>query len=105
MAIVTFVHPDGRRTEIVAWPGESLMECAVENDIAEIRAECGGSAVCGTCHVFIDPADLVRLPPPSALESELLDGTAVPRRANSRLSCQVKVDAAGLTVHLPERQS
>ena len=40
-------------------------------------------------------------------ENDLLECTAVPRTAQSRLSCQIQVSAAldGLTVNLPERQS
>ncbi len=106
MPVITFIHADGRRTQVTAKPGESVMEAAVANEVAGIVAECGGSAVCGTCHVFVEAADLARLPPIKPLEDELLDNTAVPRRQESRLSCQIYVgaDEAGLTVTLPERQ-
>jgi 2Fe-2S ferredoxin len=106
MPAVTFVQPDGRRMTVEATPGDSVMETAMAHGIDGIVAECGGSAVCGTCHVFVDEADLECLPAPGALEDDLLNMTAVARRANSRLSCQLFVPAArGLTVHLPDHQT
>jgi 2Fe-2S ferredoxin len=106
MPPVTFVHPDGRRIPVQATPGDSVMETAMAHGVPGIVAECGGSAVCGTCHVFVDEADLAALPPPRALEDDLLNSTAIARRGNSRLSCQVFVPVdRGLTVHLPERQT
>jgi 2Fe-2S ferredoxin len=106
MARITFLHPDGRRSQLTAHPGESVMEVAVAGGIAEIVAECGGSAVCGTCHVFVDADDLARLAPPTPLEEELLDETATVRGPGSRLSCQIFIgsDDQGLTVTLPARQ-
>ena len=107
MPSVTFVQPDGRRLTVEGQtPGDSVMETAMAHGVDGIVAECGGSAVCGTCHVFVDEADLSFLQAPGALEDDILDSTAVARRANSRLSCQVFVPAArGLTVHLPGRQT
>jgi 2Fe-2S ferredoxin len=106
MAKITFVHPDGRRTEVEAKPGRSVMAAATAKGIEEIAAQCGGSQACATCHVFVDEADFARLPPAQALEEELLDNTAAPRRPTSRLSCQIIIssDNEDLTVRLPERQ-
>ena len=63
--------------------------------------------MCATCHVYVDRDWTERLPPMSAEEDALLAGTASERRANSRLSCQLKIgpELDGLTVHLPDRQS
>ena len=40
-------------------------------------------------------------------EEAMLEGTASPRQANSRLSCQLVLSAEmdGLVVHLPETQT
>ena len=69
-------------------------------------AECGGSAMCATCHVYVDPVWADRLPAPQANELELLDCTATERLPTSRLSCQIKLTAAlqGLVLRIPERQ-
>jgi 2Fe-2S ferredoxin len=106
VAKVTFIFPAGNRRELVAPLGASIMMAAVTNGIEEILADCGGSLVCGTCHVYVEPHLLPLLPAMSAAENELLDTTASERRPNSRLSCQLVVTEAldGLVVHLPSAQ-
>ena len=66
----------------------------------------GGNAMCATCHVYVDPAWLDRLPPMLEFEDVMLDSTASPRLANSRLSCQLIIDedCEGLTVQVPPTQ-
>jgi 2Fe-2S ferredoxin len=82
------------------------MQTAVGGGISEILAECGGNAMCATCHVYVEPDQLGILPPMTDEEDALLDGAAAERLPNSRLSCQIKVtpDVEGLIVHLPNRQ-
>lgn len=106
MPDITFVHPDGREQGFEAPSGVSLMQAATGHGIDAILAECGGSAICATCHVYIDPAWADRLPPPDANEQEMLSLTAAERRPTSRLSCQIRLvpELQGLVVHLPERQ-
>ncbi len=107
MPNVNYVAPDGATTAIDVPAGWSVMEGAVKHGVAGILAECGGACACATCHVFVDPAWVGRLPPREAGEHDLLECTAVERRPNSRLSCQIRVSAEldGLVVHLPERQA
>ena len=106
MPNVTDIHPDGRREDVEVVVGLSIMQGATQHGIDGIVAECGGNAMCATCHVYIDPEHIDRLPVVEADEYALLDGTASERRANSRLSCQIQVtpDLDGLIVHLPESQ-
>ena len=106
MPSVTFVHPDGRRQQIDASAGESAMQAATRNDINGILAECGGNAMCATCHVYVDEDWLARLPAMGGDEDALLDGAAADRRANSRLSCQIKLaaDLDGMVLNVPDRQ-
>ena len=106
MPSIIFIHPDGNRQQIEASVGESAMQAATRQDINGILAECGGNAMCATCHVYVDEAWLGRLPPMSDEEDALLDGAAAERRANSRLSCQIKfaADLDGLVLSLPDRQ-
>ncbi len=82
------------------------MQAAVDNGISGIVAECGGACACATCHVYIDPPDLGRMPAASLIEREMLDGVAAERRPESRLSCQIRLTDAldGLVVRVPERQ-
>jgi ferredoxin, 2Fe-2S len=106
MPDITFIHPDGTEQGLEAPEGVSVMQVASGAGIAGIVAECGGSAMCATCHVYVDPAWLDRIPAPLANELEMLECTASERRPESRLSCQIKLDASlnGLVVRLPERQ-
>ena len=68
-----------------------------------IKAECGGSAACATCHVYVDEAWLTKLPVPAEDEEDLLY-TARDRRPNSRLSCQILLndDLDGLRLTLAD---
>ena len=107
MTTITFIHPDNRSESVNAEDGASVMLAALTHGVDGIVAECGGNAVCATCHVYVDPAFVERLGPVSDDEDALLDGTASERLPNSRLSCQIKVTHAldGLVVRLPERQT
>jgi len=105
MVAITFRSQDGGTTTIEAKAGESLMSQAKAWNVAGIDADCGGSMVCGTCHVFIDEPWVGALPPPSAAEAALVEYGLYPRD-NSRLSCQLVVtDAmAGMTIEIPPAQ-
>ena len=106
MPRVIYINTDGSRETIEADVGASVMEAAVANGIEGIVAECGGSLMCATCHVYIDEDYLDRLPEKSVAEDEMLDGTSSERNEYSRLSCQIKLtpELDGLIVHLPETQ-
>lgn len=106
MVKVTFVRPDGTDVAIDGKPGTSLMQTAVNAGIEGIVAECGGSATCATCHVYVDPRDLDRLPEMGPIEDDMLMEAASPRNENSRLSCQIVLSDAldGLRVTVPETQ-
>lgn len=106
MPDLLFIHPDGREEGFEAPSGVSLMQAATGHGIDAIVAECGGSAICATCHVYIDPAWIDRLPPADGNEDALLDLVAAERRPGSRLSCQIVLGPQhqGLVVRLPDRQ-
>lgn len=100
------MQQDGAVCAIDAEPGMSIMHAALFNDVPGIVAECGGNAMCATCHVYVDENDLERLPEMAGEEDAMLDCTVSPRRVNSRLSCQIRVpaDSEGVTVRVPEHQ-
>jgi len=106
MPEIIFVQPDGKRETLEVDAGNTVMLAATSHGLEGIVGECGGNAMCATCHVFVDPGQSHLLPAITDDEDALLDGTAVERQANSRLSCQIRVtpDLAGLVVHMPERQ-
>lgn len=92
--------------DVQAAAGQSAMRAAVDAGLEAIAADCGGLLTCATCHVYVAPEWAARLPAPDADELGMLDFTAAPRRATSRLSCQIVLGPGleGLTLELPERQ-
>ncbi|CAN5816084.1 2Fe-2S iron-sulfur cluster-binding protein [soil metagenome] len=106
MPDITFIQPDGREQGFEAPVGVSVMQAATGADVEGIVAECGGSAICGTCHVYVDAAWAAQLPPPLPTELETLDCVAAERKATSRLSCQIQLTAAmqGLVIRVPDSQ-
>jgi len=106
MPKVTFTAFDGATTVIDGETGDSVMITAVRNGVAGIVGECGGVLSCATCHVLVDESCLEKLPPVSDLEDEMLEGTAVDREPNSRLSCQFRLseELDDVAVTLPEYQ-
>ncbi|WCT72169.1 2Fe-2S iron-sulfur cluster-binding protein [Sphingomonas naphthae] len=105
MPQVEFKSPDGDSTVLQGEDGFSLMEVAVQNGVDGIDADCGGALTCATCHVYVDPEWLDRLPPIETGEADMLE-FAVEPRGNSRLSCQIRLSAAldGLIVEIPVSQ-
>lgn len=106
MTTVTFRMPDGAQIEVPAVPGSSVMRTALENAVDGIVGECGGSLMCATCHVYVASDNQADLPEMSEDEDGMLDFTAAPREASSRLSCQLSIpeDDPGFSVSVPEEQ-
>jgi ferredoxin, 2Fe-2S len=106
MPLITFVHPDGREETLDIPTNTTIMHAAVAAGVDGIVGECGGAAMCATCHVYVsaDRADV--LLPVSAVEDAMLDSTVSERRKESRLSCQLCVSEAheGLVLQIPEKQ-
>ena len=92
---------EGREATVEGKAGRSVMEVLRESDVGEILALCGGCCSCATCHVYVKPEFLERLPPMSSDENDLLDSSAH-RMSNSRLACQIpfREDLDGLTVRV-----
>lgn len=102
---INFELPDGRFKEVDAVIGQSVMQSAIFNNIEGIDAECGGSCMCATCHIYVP--DSVCVDAASEDESEMLEETAAERTHESRLSCQLIVSAEmdGALFKVPECQS
>ncbi len=82
--------PEGVEHELDAVEGWRVMEIIREHGLP-IKAECGGSCACATCHVYVDEAWKDKLAAMSEEEEEMLD-EAFNLQDNSRLSCQVVMD-------------
>lgn len=105
MPTVTYVYDDGSQQTVQVAAATSLMRAALANEIPGIVGECGGSATCGTCHVYLDHST-EQFDPPSGDEEDMLEWTAAPRAENSRLSCQLVPTGIGaeLVVRVPAKQ-
>jgi 2Fe-2S ferredoxin len=105
MPKVNFIYPDGKKQEVDAPIGLSMMEIAQKHDIEEIEGACGGAMACATCHMYIHPdwynkclTDDER----SEDEEDMLD-LAFDVRDSSRLGCQIEMteELDGMIVALP----
>ncbi len=105
MAKITYIEFDGTPHEVDVPSGLSVMEGAIDNNIAGIEAECGGVCSCATCHVYVDPAWVESTGTPEHIEQDMLECT-MDLEETSRLSCQIEVsdELDGLVVRLPEFQ-
>ena len=101
MPRMTFIERGGRRREVDAPLGLSVLEIAHKNGI-DIEGACEGSLACSTCHVIIDPEWYELLKAASEDEEDMLD-LAFGLTATSRLGCQIIIteELDGLIVHLP----
>jgi 2Fe-2S ferredoxin len=93
MARMMVTDRDGILHEVEGQLGVKLMETLREYDYG-VTAICGGLCSCATCHIFIDPEWMSRLPPPQGDEKELLVELQNYDPERSRLSCQVDFTAA-----------
>lgn len=97
---ITVTDQQGKTHELEALDGWRVME-VIRDWGLDIKAECGGSCACATCHVYVDPAWVDKLVPATDEEIERLDD-AFDVQSNSRLSCQIlmREDFDGLKVTL-----
>jgi 2Fe-2S ferredoxin len=101
MPKMTFIQPDGKRVEVDAPVGLSILEIAHKNDV-DLEGACEGSLACSTCHVIVANDWFGRLAVAKEEEEDMLD-LAFGLTATSRLGCQIIITAEldGLTVTLP----
>jgi 2Fe-2S ferredoxin len=92
----------GEEHELDGLEGWRVMEIIRDWGL-NIKAECGGSCSCATCHVYVDGDWFERLEGPSDDEEDLLYST-LDKKPNSRLSCQILMseELDGLRVQLAE---
>ncbi|WP_372698824.1 2Fe-2S iron-sulfur cluster-binding protein [Arthrobacter sp. JSM 101049] len=106
MPTITYVQPSGEETTLDVEQETTLMRAAVSNGVEGIVGECGGQAMCATCHVYVRPEFADALLGISDDEEEMLDCTTAERTDRSRLGCQITVGTAqdGITVDVPADQ-
>jgi 2Fe-2S ferredoxin len=78
MPRATYVSSDGTSTAVDVVDGTTLMRAAEANALKASLRTAAANMSCATCHIFVDPAFVDRLPPPSDTEDSMLDFTARP---------------------------
>ena len=103
---IKFVDPAGSEHLVDVESGENAMRCATRHSIPGIVGECGGALACATCHGYVADEWASKLPPPSELEMEMLEG-CIDVQPNSRLTCQLTLEPAldGLVIRIPHSQT
>ncbi len=83
---------NGQEQQLDAIEGWRVMEIIRDHGMSDpnvaIKAECGGSLACATCHVYVDAAWTDKLAPASEDEIYMMD-EAFAVQDNSRLCCQI----------------
>jgi ferredoxin, 2Fe-2S len=104
MPTVRVIDRDNVERVLEAPSGATLMEPLRDMDDG-VAAICGGMCSCATCHVYVDPEWVPRLPEPMSDEGDML-GDLLDRQANSRLSCQIILNDAlsGLKVTIAPQE-
>ena len=105
MPKVIYIAPDQTRHDVEVESGYSIMEGAINNNIEGIVAECGGACACATCHSYVDPAWVDKIPSMDDMEDSMLDA-AFDRKANSRLTCQIEMsdELDGIVIHVADNE-
>ena len=106
MPKITYIESSGNKKTIDVKNGLSVMEGAIQNNIPEIDADCGGGMACATCHVYVKEEWFNKLPKAEDAEQDMIDMAFEPKK-NSRLSCQLIVSDKldGLIVTTPSKQT
>lgn len=106
MAKVIFIEDSGVEHIVEVQSGQTLMEAAKKNHIPGIEADCGGVCSCSTCHVYVHPEWINKIPKMDEMEQDMLDFAYKPDRRFSRLTCKIVVDETldGIILKLPKRQ-
>ncbi len=106
MPKITYIEHNGKSHTIDVSNDFTVMEGAIQNNIPEIDADCGGACACATCQVYVDENWFNRLPKKEDAEQDMLDLAFEPNKF-SRLACQISVsdDLDGLVVKMPSKQA
>jgi ferredoxin len=76
----------------------NLLSVLLNKDL-DVLKECGGRGMCATCHVYVKQG-MEALSPVNRREQRTLE-VITTCKPNSRLACQARVLANGVTVELP----
>lgn len=89
MATLKVIDRDGNDSVIASDTGYSLMDILQSNG-QDVAAICGGVASCATCHIYVEPAVMEKIPALTDDEQTLVEESEHYIAGQSRLSCQVE---------------
>ena len=88
MPLIYLTDIYGTEHVLEGYEGRKLMETLREYEFG-VTASCGGMCCCATCHVYVDPQWLPKLPTMHSDEHELITTLTTYQPGVSRLSCQI----------------
>ncbi|MCS2148437.1 2Fe-2S iron-sulfur cluster-binding protein [Scandinavium manionii] len=105
MNTIIYKLASGQEMRASAGAGVSLMQAAIQHGVPGVVGECGGSASCGTCHLYIEQGG-DGFPAPDEMELGMLEFTAAALKAESRLGCQciLQEEMPLIIVQVPDTQ-
>ncbi|MEL6924524.1 MAG: 2Fe-2S iron-sulfur cluster-binding protein [Bacteroidota bacterium] len=92
MAKITFITKADQTITAEGQSG-SVMELAVQHNVAGIDGDCGGVCSCATCHVHVAPDQMALVGEAGDIEKDMLEFDEA-TNAFSRLSCQIEITEA-----------
>ncbi|XP_064607148.1 adrenodoxin-like protein 1, mitochondrial [Liolophura sinensis] len=99
---IVIVNKAGEKIPIRGKVGDNVLYLAHRYGV-EMEGACEASLACSTCHVYVHPDYMDKLPEPEEGEEDMLD-MAVFLKDNSRLGCQIILskDLEGMELTLPK---
>ena len=85
------IDREGKKTAIETEEGTTIRDTIVNKLTPNNYGVCGGSCVCGTCHVHVNPSDFEKLQAVEEDEVSTLKDKAIKPTAHSRLGCQIEL--------------
>ena len=85
------IDREGKKTTIDVEEGTTIRDAIEEKLSPDNYGVCGGSCVCGTCHVHVIPSDFEKLKAVEEDEISTLKDAAIKPTTHSRLGCQVEL--------------
>ena len=83
------IDREGKKTAIDIEEGTTIRDAIEEKLSPDNYGVCGGNCACGTCQVYVNPSDFVKLKPVEEYEITTLKDLAVKPTEHSRLGCQI----------------
>ena len=85
------IDREGKKTAIDIEEGTTIRDAIEEKLSPDNYGVCGGSCVCGTCHVHVASSDFEKLKAAEESEIDTLKDAAINPTTHSRLGCQIKL--------------